>query len=283
MIAPLLAQLEPLVARTRRCRHPAKPVRASDEDEQDASAGLRLRVPVGHTPASWAGLQLSPTAGAHLCSRTGSRVPPGHVPHSWGRWGAGPAGLSGVEGRGTGDGNPRFTLPTSLDVLPSAALLPQIDPDRAIATHVARTPEVGHPLTTARFRDEHYKKAKALHVRCFAQSSGWDAMGRAAWRDLRFLLAEHGHRTVPIEIGRTDCPASFAERTMTLAQFVQRFLVPSNAFDHLDRAALAQAEAGDAARAPHTCFDLNRVGCTSRPPVLAPFARCAVFSEMAER
>ena len=60
---------------------------------------------------------------------------------------------------------------------------------------------------------------------------------------------------------------------MTLAQFVQRFLVPSNAFEHLDRAALAQSEAGDAERAPHTCFDLNRVGCMSRPLCVVPYSQ----------
>ena len=79
----------------------------------------------------------------------------------------------------------------------------------------------------------------------------------------------HGHRTVPIEIGRTDKPGSFSERTLTLAAFAQEFLMPSNVLEHLERDVLSQCGPGTGhatasgvagGAAPHTCYDVGRVG-----------------------
>jgi hypothetical protein len=259
---PIIALLEPAVERLLRTRPSTPPGSASC---------LALRCPDGHTPASWAGLWSCEGGGrsSACCGRRGIGVPTGHTSFSWGVWGAGPGAASGVEGVGTGDKDARFTMPSTLDMLP-AALVPQLSTDCVVREIACRASggvsNAAFPV--AQFRRECYQAAAPALFTGYAQDAGWLAAAPTTWCDLRFLMAEHGHRTVPIEIGRTDKPGSFSECTLTLSNFIEQYLLPSNMLAHLDRDALGQSGPGTghtasgAARgpAPHTCYDVSRVG-----------------------
>ncbi len=71
-------------------------------------------------------------------------------------------------------------------------------------------------------------------------ASSWAALQR--WKDLGYLEKEFGHRTVPIEIGRpaadkykegSQSSSGWSEKLITISDFINEFLLPSNSNDHL--------------------------------------------------
>jgi len=56
-------------------------------------------------------------------------------------------------------------------------------------------------------------------------TSEWQALHK--WSDLEFWAREHGTRLVPIELGRTETPASTGDVTLPISDFVERSLAPS--------------------------------------------------------
>ncbi|KAG6612682.1 lysine-specific demethylase 8 [Phytophthora cinnamomi] len=61
----------------------------------------------------------------------------------------------------------------------------------------------------------------------------WPALGRAAgpgraWKDLRYLRRVAGRRTVPVEIGSSYLGDDWGQQLMTLNEFLDRYIAPSD-------------------------------------------------------
>ena len=111
---------------------------------------------------------------------------------------------------------------------------------RAEGSHIPRV--AAAELSVKEFKKQFFKADKPVVIQ--GSMEGWAALHK--WSEPRWWRREHGHRTVPIELG-VHAAGSLRERLMTLAEFVD---------EHLDR---APAE-DDAARSPaylaqHTLLD----------------------------
>lgn len=82
--------------------------------------------------------------------------------------------------------------------------------------------ETGKPLPLPDFRKRFVKANKPV-VLC-GVTRNWAAID--SWRDLTSLVQQHGHRTVPIEVGQ-HLSGYWREEPMTLRSFVATYLVPS--------------------------------------------------------
>ena len=84
------------------------------------------------------------------------------------------------------------------------------------------------PLSVKDF-EAHYFLLK-LPVVLEGATAAWSAASRVSgWRDVECFRRAFGHRTVPIEIGRHHEDSSWNEELVTIGEFVERYLIPSNA------------------------------------------------------
>eukprot|EP00927_Polykrikos_kofoidii_P068909 TRINITY_DN64262_c0_g1_i1.p1 TRINITY_DN64262_c0_g1~~TRINITY_DN64262_c0_g1_i1.p1 ORF type:complete len:571 (+),score=58.37 TRINITY_DN64262_c0_g1_i1:108-1715(+) len=120
--------------------------------------------------------------------------------------------------------------------------LPWVIPSQLHA-RLPNVPVVQHPidrqscrgLSVAQFRSERLQLACPVVIEGHLDAASWTAPRK--WADLRFWAGKHGSRSVPVELGvREDDSASNAlatsneaEGSMEFADFVNRFLLPSNA------------------------------------------------------
>jgi hypothetical protein len=99
-------------------------------------------------------------------------------------------------------------------------------PDQLAESHTV--PEIRYPIERAErpefahFRSKYYKTATPLVIS--GETAQWQALGK--WRDMRFFLLQHAHRTVPIELG-THQNGDWREDKCTLGEFITRYIVPS--------------------------------------------------------
>lgn len=54
-------------------------------------------------------------------------------------------------------------------------------------------------------------------------AKGWKALPKL--HDMSFLVIRHGHRVVPVEVGAMNASSGLAEKTVTIKEFVNRWLV----------------------------------------------------------
>ena len=75
-------------------------------------------------------------------------------------------------------------------------------------------------------------------------AAGWQC---GEIRDLDYWLREHGHRTVPLEIGGWKAGSAVVERLATIEKFVTEFVLPSSAKGQwtLEEAKLGEGEFSD--------------------------------------
>mmetsp|Transcript_51607 Transcript_51607/g.77199 ORF Transcript_51607/g.77199 Transcript_51607/m.77199 type:complete len:294 (-) Transcript_51607:139-1020(-) len=79
-------------------------------------------------------------------------------------------------------------------------------------------------LSQREFQDMYVAYSKALVIRNFASS--WPAIKK--WCDLDFWVKEHGHRTVPIELGSMMKKGGMKEQLMTMRKFISSYLASSS-------------------------------------------------------
>ncbi|KAL0042760.1 hypothetical protein WJX79_009907 [Trebouxia sp. C0005] len=94
--------------------------------------------------------------------------------------------------------------------------MPQLDPDRTIARRSAAE------MTAAEFKKQYWKTDTPVIISGAMDS--WNAMRE--WPDLQWWNHNHGHRTIPVELG-TDSTNSWKETTMLLHTFMTGYMQPS--------------------------------------------------------
>jgi len=116
---------------------------------------------------------------------------------------------------------------TILDSLAAAPKAPKV-------TKPIQREQYAH-LPITRFREEFLLASKAVIIEGHLCTAAWGALEK--WKDLRFWVTRHGHRSVPVELGvREDDDASGvlsrsieAQGSLRIAEFVHQYLRPSNA------------------------------------------------------
>eukprot|EP00439_Symbiodinium_sp_Y106_P051001 s1961_g6.t1 len=90
-----------------------------------------------------------------------------------------------------------------------------------------------HGLSVMSFRERMLKRACPALVEGHLSQAQWSAQG---WSDLRFWAVQHGHRTIPIEMGSSEDDATsmalqqstVSEGSLLVSEFVEKYLLPSN-------------------------------------------------------
>ena len=122
---------------------------------------------------------------------------------------------------------------------------------RSIKFPVAESGE--NDLSPEIFRDDFVNKETPLVVR--GMVNHFPAVSK--WRDLSYFIREHGYRLVPVELGSMLSKSSggMKERTLTLGEFVSRYLLSNDTSNSVT--SLAQA-----------LNETNRVAYMAQHPLL---------------
>jgi hypothetical protein len=110
---------------------------------------------------------------------------------------------------------------------------------RAEGSHIPRV--AASELSVKEFKKQFFKADKPVVIEGCME--GWAALHK--WSEPCWWRREHGHRTVPIELG-VHAAGTLRERLMTLAEFVD---------EHLDRAPEEETACCPAYLAQHTLLD----------------------------
>ncbi|KAL3144468.1 hypothetical protein ABBQ32_004209 [Trebouxia sp. C0010 RCD-2024] len=113
--------------------------------------------------------------------------------------------------------------------------LPHLDPDKLVARRNAAD------LTAADFKRLYWKTDTPVVITGAMQN--WKAMRK--WASLQWWSENHGHRTIPVELG-TDSTQTWRETTLLLHAFMKGYMHPSIA---------SQPDAEVAYIAQHPLFD----------------------------
>lgn len=81
----------------------------------------------------------------------------------------------------------------------------------------------GRALEAKTFKREYYSTERPVVLKGLGAT--WPAMNK--WDDLRWWRDFHGHRSVPLEIGKYDDVANWREEVKTMADFVDEDMFPS--------------------------------------------------------